>query len=84
MEFNGEADLHCFATADIPVVLDALITEALANNITHVRIITGKGRSVKKAAAIHWLQNDPRVSSLREEGANWGRLIAGITPPAAS
>jgi DNA-nicking Smr family endonuclease len=83
VEFNGEVDLHCFAAADIPTVLDALLAEAILRSIARVRVITGKGRSVKKAAAINYLQHDPRVSSLREEGANWGRLIAAIKLPSA-
>ena len=76
LEFNGELDLHHFASEDTEFLVKALLDESAEKGITRVRIAHGKGRSAKKRRIRAVLADDPRVISFTDDGTNWGATIA--------
>ncbi len=46
---ENELDLHAFAPADIPSVVDEYVRAACEVGLLHVRIVHGRGRGVQRA-----------------------------------
>ncbi|HPA64066.1 MAG TPA: Smr/MutS family protein [Spirochaetota bacterium] len=77
-EFDGELDLHCFASKDIPFLLEVLIEESLRDGLKSIVIIHGKGLFHKKKIVHDILSKDPRIISFSDDGSNYGRTVAFI------
>ncbi len=78
---ENELDLHAFAPADIPSVVDEYVRAACEVGLLHVRIVHGRGRGVQRATVQRVLEahelvvefwDDPRAHL----GATIARLAA--------
>ncbi len=78
--FSDTIDLHHFHPADTEVLLNHFLENAVAKNILKVRIIHGKGKSVKKREVHKILKSHPNVSSFRDDSANWGSTLVELIP----
>ena len=77
-EFDGELDLHCFSSKDIPFLLEVLIEESLRGGLKSIVIIHGKGLFHKKKIVHDILSKDPRIILFSDDGSNYGRTVAFI------
>jgi len=75
IDFGYECDLHHFHPADTATVVNEFIRQARSKGLEKIRLVHGKGRSVKKKHVYSILDNNPGVHSYRDEGANWGATI---------
>ncbi|URA09546.1 HAD-IA family hydrolase [Thermospira aquatica] len=70
---NGpELDLHGFASQDVSRVVKTYLDEAYRKGYTMVRVIPGKGKSVRKQQVAKILQEHPLVKDFRESHPMWG------------
>src|SRR5262245_1177014 len=58
---EGELDLHAFAPADIPSVVNEYVEQAAANGLQEVRLVHGRGRGVQRGIVQSTLDRHPRV-----------------------
>jgi DNA-nicking Smr family endonuclease len=56
-------DLHAFAPADIPSVVDEYLTAAHAAGLREVRLIHGRGRGIQRGRVQSVLERHPLVST---------------------
>jgi DNA-nicking Smr family endonuclease len=76
MKCNGELDLHHFHPKDTIPLLEELVREAYTEGRASVRIIHGKGKSVRKHQVWRFLQDHPLVTHYEDDRFNWGATIA--------
>ncbi len=67
-----ELDLHGFAPEDVSRVVRSYLDEAYQKGYTQVRVIPGKGKSVRKQQVAKILKEHPRVKDFRESHPLWG------------
>ena len=81
----GDAlDLHSFAPADVPSVVEEYLAAARAAGLVEVRLIHGRGRGVQKARVQALLARLPGVVAAREAPADrggWGATVVTLAPP---
>jgi DNA mismatch repair protein MutS2 len=77
--FNDELDLHHFAPADTKYLVEFFINDAFLRGIQKVKIIHGKGRSVKKREIYSILSSHPHVLSFHNDDYNWGATIVHLS-----
>lgn len=75
-------DLHAFAPADIPSVVDEYVRAAHEGGFREVRLIHGRGRGVQRAVVQRVLDAHPFVEGFRDApeshlGATLVRLRSG-------
>ena len=75
IEFGDELDLHHFAPKDTAILVEYFLRDAHARGLSRVRIIHGKGRSVKKREVYALLDRSALVSSYGDDGHNWGSTV---------
>lgn len=75
IDFGNECDLHHFHPKDTKAVILAFISQARVKGLDRLRLVHGKGKSVKKRIALSILENHPDVSDFVDEGSNWGATI---------
>jgi len=73
-----EIDLHHFHPADTPVLLDKFLENAVKEQYKTVRIIHGKGRSVKKRQIHEILKSHPAVIIFYDDSYNWGATVVTL------
>ena len=74
-----ELDLHSFAPADIPSVVEEYVSEALAAGFTEVRIIHGRGGGVQRGIVQAVLERLPAVVEFWDDAASHlGATIARL------
>lgn len=78
--FTDTIDLHHFHPADTEVLLNHFLENAIKKNILNVRIIHGKGKSMKKKEVYRILKSHHNVSSFRDDSANWGATLVELMP----
>jgi len=71
-------DLHPFAPAEIPSVVESYLEAAHEAGFTEVRLIHGRGRGVQRARVRQLLAGHPLVASYRDAGPERGGLGATI------
>lgn len=74
-------DLHSFASADIPSVVEEYIVAARAAGLSEVRLIHGRGIGVQKARVQALLARLPGVVSAAEAPADrggWGATVVRL------
>jgi len=69
---SPELDLHGFASHEVDSVVKGYLAEAVRKGYREVRIITGKGRSVKKQQVERILREHPLVAGFRESHPLFG------------
>ena len=76
-----EIDLHPFAPADIPSVVEAYVDAAAEAGLTEVRLVHGRGRGVQRGIVQSVLDRNPLVAQFRDDPASHlGATIAVIYP----
>ena len=75
IQFGYECDLHHFHPGDTKVVVNEFIRQAIRDGRERIRLVHGKGKSVKKRTAYSILEEHPDVHSFVDEGHNWGATI---------
>jgi DNA-nicking Smr family endonuclease len=76
-------DLHSFAPADIPSVVEEYLSAARAAGLTEVRLIHGRGHGVQKARVQALLARLPGVLAAFEAPAGrggWGATVVRLAP----
>jgi DNA-nicking Smr family endonuclease len=74
-------DLHSFAPADIPGVVDDYLREAHARGFTEVRLIHGKGIGVQRRIVQSLLAKHSLVAGFADapaERGHWGATIVTL------
>ncbi len=77
-------DLHSFAPADIPSLVEEYLAAARAAGLAEVRLIHGRGRGIQKARVQSLLRRLPGVAAAREAPADrggWGATVVTLAPP---
>jgi len=74
-----ELDLHAFAPADVPSVVDEYLRAAWESGLSEVRLVHGRGIGVQRAIVQSILERHPLVVEFRDDhrahlGATWCRL----------
>lgn len=76
-------DLHSFAPADVPSVVEEYLIAARAAGFTEVRLIHGRGGGVQKARVQSLLARLPGVVAAFEAPADrggWGATVVRLAP----
>ena len=75
-----ELDLHTFAPADIPSVVEEYVSEAAAAGFTEVRIVHGRGRGVQRGIVQAVLERLPSVVEFWDDArSHLGATIARLS-----
>ena len=78
---ESELDLHSFAPADIPSVVDEYVNAAVEAGFNEVRIVHGRGRGVQRGIVQSALDRSPLVAGFRDDTASHlGATIAVLYP----
>lgn len=78
---DGVLDLHTFRPSDVPSLIPEYISECIARDIHHLRIIHGKGSGKLRATVHALLRRDKRVKSFftaPEEAGGWGATLVTV------
>ncbi len=74
-----EIDLHAFAPADIPSVVEEYVEAAAAAGFEEVRLIHGRGRGIQRGIVQSTLDRHPRVIEFWDDTASHlGATIARL------
>ena len=76
---TNELDLHAFAPADIPSVVDEYLRAAQEGGLSEIRLIHGRGRGVQRGIVQALLERHPLVVEFWDDthahlGATWCKL----------
>jgi dsDNA-specific endonuclease/ATPase MutS2 len=72
-------DLHAFAPADIPSVVDEYVRAAHGAGLREVRLIHGRGTGVQRAIVQRALERHPLVETFRDAPeSHLGATVAGL------
>jgi DNA-nicking Smr family endonuclease len=72
---GSEIDLHHFHPKDTALIVNGFIQYAVQKGLKEIRIIHGKGRSVKKREVLKLLKDHPLVEDYRDSPGNWGATL---------
>lgn len=75
IHLGNEIDLHHFHPSDTKTIIIMFLENAIEENFKTLKIIHGKGRSVKKKQIHEILKNHPSVLSFHDDSSNWGSTI---------
>ena len=82
---EGELDLHAFAPADIPSVVNEYIEAAVAAGLQDVRLVHGRGRGIQRGIVQATLERHPLVLEFCDDPrAHLGATLARLTRAAGS
>jgi len=70
-----EIDLHHFHPSDSAILIEQFIENAVREKYKTVRIIHGKGKSMKKRHIHEILKSHPSVIIFHDDSSNWGATI---------
>jgi dsDNA-specific endonuclease/ATPase MutS2 len=74
-------DLHAFAPADIPSVVDEYLEEARRRGFREVRLVHGRGRGVQRRIVQSLLAGHPLVERFGDappERGGWGATVVRL------
>src|SRR2546423_8962800 len=78
---EAELDLHAFAPADIPSVVNEYINDAAARGLCEVRLVHGRGRGVQRGIVQAALDRHPNGEAFWDDSAALlGATIARLGP----
>ena len=78
-------DLHAFAPADVPSVVESYLRAAWEAGFDEVRLIHGRGRGVQRARVQAIVARLPHVVEVRDappERGGWGATVVRLSPRA--
>ncbi len=70
-----EIDLHHFHPSDTAVLIEQFLENAVKEKYKTVKIIHGKGKSIKKRQVHQILKSHPSVIIFHDDSINWGATI---------
>lgn len=70
-----EIDLHHFHPSDTEMLIEKFLENAVSKKYKNVRIIHGKGKSVKKRQIHEILKSHPSVILFHDDSGNWGATV---------
>lgn len=70
-----EIDLHHFHPSDTAVLIEKFLENAVKEKYKTVKIIHGKGKSIKKKQIHEILKSHPSVIIFHDDSSNWGATI---------
>ncbi len=77
--FSGrEIDLHHFHPSDTAMLIEQFLENAVKEKYKTVRIVHGKGKSVKKRQIHEILKNHPSVIIFSDDSSNWGATLVTL------
>ena len=78
-----ELDLHAFAPADIPSVVEEYVREAAQAGFTEIRLVHGRGRGVQRGIVQAVLERLPAVLEFWDDSSSHlGATIARLSTAA--
>src|SRR5262245_9554253 len=76
---EGEIDLHAFAPADIPSVVEEYVSAAAQAGFLEVRLVHGRGRGIQRGIVQAALERHPFVTQFWDDpNAHLGATIAAL------
>jgi DNA-nicking Smr family endonuclease len=72
---GSEIDLHFFSPGETAFIVNGFIEYSVEKGLREIKIIHGKGRSVKKREVWKLLENHPMVEGFRDYPGNWGATL---------
>ncbi len=81
LPIEDSIDLHTFAPADIPAVVDAYLEAAREAGFAEVRVIHGRGKGVQKERVRQVLARSEQVLHFEEatpERGGWGATVVKL------
>ncbi len=72
---GNEIDLHHFHHSDTALLIEKFLENAVNKKYKNVRIIHGKGKSVKKRQIHEILKSHPSVIVFHDDSGNWGATV---------
>ena len=78
IELENEIDLHHFHPGDTASLVGDFIQQAYDKGYEVIRIIHGKGKSVRKKEVLKILQNHSLIRNFYNDRYNWGATIAEL------
>ena len=76
---EDQIDLHAFAPADIPSVVEEYVRAAAQKGLRVVRIVHGRGRGVQRGIVQSALDRHPRVGEFWDDAdSHLGATIASL------
>ena len=79
---TGEIDLHAFAPADIPSLVEEYLIECRRQRLTSVRLVHGRGKGVQRAVVRRLLARLPFVLSFHDAApasGGWGATQVSLS-----
>lgn len=75
---DGVLDLHTFRPCDLGTLIDEYIDACLDHEISHIKIIHGKGTGALRRSVHHLLERNEHVESFTLSGgrSSWGATTA--------
>ena len=74
-----EIDLHAFAPADIPSVVEEYVSAAAQAGLLEVRLVHGRGRGIQRGIVQAALERHPLVKQFWDDpNAHLGATIAAL------
>lgn len=83
LPITGEIDLHPFAPADIPSVVEDYLVACRERGILEARLIHGRGTGVQRAvvrrllSSLDWIE---RFMDAPPSSGGWGATLVRISP----
>ena len=78
IDFGYECDLHHFHPRATKNVVNEFIKQAVEKNLSPIRLVHGKGKSVKKEHIHKILTEHQDVLNFKDDGYNWGATIISL------
>jgi DNA-nicking Smr family endonuclease len=78
IDFGHECDLHFFDPSETASVVNEFIRQAVSKGLSHIRLIHGKGRSVKRREVYEIVSKHPDVVYFGKDGPNWGAILIKV------
>jgi len=75
LTLGREIDLHHFHPSDTALLIERFLENAVKEKYKTVRIVHGKGKSIKKKQIYEILKSHPSVIIFHDDSANWGATI---------
>ena len=81
LPISGELDLHAFAPADVPSVVEEYLRECGLRGIREVRLVHGRGKGVQRAVVRRLLRALPDVEAFDDASpasGGWGATLVRL------